>query len=62
MVTPSGGFLILSPFVWGFIMPAGCFLDITEVMSLVLDGLGNLGHLILRAFPRGVPGGSSGGT
>ena len=23
---------------------------------------GSLGHLILRAFPRGVPGGSSGGT
>ena len=23
---------------------------------------GSLGHLLLRAFPRGVPGGSSGGT
>ena len=42
---------------------AGCVYKVT----VAIDSLGNivwgsLGHLILRAFPMGVPGGSLGGT
>ena len=36
--------------------------NMVEKMFATFLSWGSLGHLIVRAFPRGVPGGSSGGT
>ena len=63
MAFPQHACVEVCSFMSRFIMPAGCILDITEVMSLVLDyWFGEFGSPNSKGISKGCAWGSSGGT
>ena len=63
MAFPQHACVEVCSFMSSFIMPAGCILDITEVMSLVLDyWIGEFGSTNSKGVSKGCAWGLFGGN